>query len=66
MLSGLVRDVDEAFLNAKITLPVDKNGNIDFEWMRYFVKEQKKKVLVEIIKKYDDELGINGGNQIEQ
>ena len=66
LLSGLVRDVDETFLTAKINLPVDKDGNIDFDWMRRFVKEQKKIVLAEIIKKYNDELGINGGDQIER
>ncbi len=65
LLSGLVRDVDEAFLTASIYLPVDKDDNIDFEWMKHFVKEQKKKVLYEIIKKYDDELGLNGSDQIE-
>lgn len=65
LLSSLVRDVDEAFLTAKIHLPVDKNENIDFNWMKYFVKEQKKKVLTEVIKKYDIELGINEGSQNE-
>lgn len=32
LLSGLVRDVDEAFLSSIIVLPVDEQGNIDFAW----------------------------------
>ncbi len=59
LLSGLVRDVDKAFLSAKIKLPVNESGTIDFDWMRYFVKEQKKKVLVEIYRKFDEELSMN-------
>lgn len=40
--SGLVRDVDEAFLSSKIMLPVDKDDNVDFNWIEQFVKQQKK------------------------
>lgn len=38
LLSGLVRDVDEAFLNAKIQLPVE-NGKINFSFMEKFIAQ---------------------------
>lgn len=56
LLSGLVRDVDEAFLSSTIALPVDKQGNIDFEWIECFVKQQKKDLLNKIIAIYTKEL----------
>lgn len=56
LLSGLVRDVDEAFLSSIITLPVDENGKIDFEWIERFVKQQKKDLLNRIVAIYKKEL----------
>ena len=38
LLSGLVRDVDKAFLTAKIQLPI-QNGEIDFAFMESFIAE---------------------------
>ena len=56
LLSGLVRDVDEAFLSATITLPVDDNDEVDFVWIEQFIKKQKRKLLDDIISVYDNEL----------
>lgn len=56
LLSGLVRDVDEAFRSSTITLPVDDSGNIDFEWIERFVKQQKKALLDKIVAIYKKEL----------
>ena len=50
--SGLVRDVDQAFLSSKILLPVDEKDNVDLAWMEQFVKRQKKKLLDKIISIY--------------
>ena len=60
LLSGLVRDVDEAFLSSTITLPVDDNGNIDFKWIERFVKQQKKALLDKIVAIYKKELDDKG------
>ena len=60
LLSGLVRDVDEAFLSSKITLPVDDKGKIDFEWIERFVKQQKKALLDKIVAIYKKELDDKG------
>ena len=56
LLSGLVRDVDEAFLSSTIILPVDDKGRIDFEWIERFVKQQKKDILDNIVAIYKKEL----------
>lgn len=56
LLSGLVRDVDEAFLSSTIILPVDEKGNIDFAWIEQFVKQQKKDLLNKIVAIYKKEL----------
>lgn len=65
LLSGLVRDVDEAFLSSKINLPVDDNDKIDFEWIERFVKQQKKALLEKIVaiykKEFDDKPDDNEG-----
>ena len=55
LLSGLVRDVDKAFLSSTITLPVNEQGCIDFEWIEKFVKQQKKEWLDKIVSIYADE-----------
>lgn len=39
LLSVLVRNVDKIFLNSELTLPANKNGGIDFEFMRVFIAE---------------------------
>lgn len=41
LLSVLVRNVDKTFLNSKITLPVLKNGEIDFDFIESFVADLK-------------------------
>ncbi len=56
LLSGLVRDVDEAFLSSIIVLPVDEQGNIDFACLEQFVKQQKKELLNRIVAIYKKEL----------
>lgn len=56
LLSGLVRDVDEAFLSSRILLPVDEQGNIDFAWIERFVKQQKIDLLNDILAFYKKEL----------
>ena len=58
MLSGLVRDVDDIFNNSKITLPVDKDGNIDFKWMEYYVKSVQSQIIKNMYQKYIKELNI--------
>ncbi len=39
LLSVLVRDVDKTFNNISIELPIDANGNINFEFIDKFVSE---------------------------
>ncbi len=39
--SGLVRDVDETFLNSTIVLPVSEDGKPDFQFMEDYVKSQR-------------------------
>ena len=56
LLSGLVRDVDEAFLSSTIVLPVDEQRDIDFVWIEQFVKQQKKDLLNKIVAIYKKEL----------
>lgn len=41
LLSVLVRNVDSTFLNAKVWLPIGKNGNPDYAFMGCFVAELK-------------------------
>ena len=40
--SGLVRDVDETFLDSNIVLPVNDAGEPDFQFMEKYVKENRK------------------------
>ena len=47
LLSGLVRNVDKAFLNAKIHLPT-KNGEIDFAFMENFIAELEAESIAEL------------------
>jgi len=56
LLSGLVRDVDDAFLSSKIVLPITDNGDIDFEWIEKYVKEQKRCALFHLFNEYENEL----------
>lgn len=55
LLSGLVRDVDDAFLNAEIRLPVTSSGDIDFEFMRSFVIDSQKNLLKLLMDGYNCE-----------
>ena len=56
LLSGLVRDVDEAFLSSTVTLPVNDKGGIDFIWIENFEKQQKKDLLYRLVRTYRREL----------
>ena len=47
LLSGLVRDVDKAFLTAKIHLPT-QNGKIDFAFMENFIAELEERRIQEM------------------
>ena len=47
LLSGLVRDVDKAFLTAKIHLPT-QNGQIDFAFMEQFIAELEERRIQEM------------------
>lgn len=39
LLSVLVRNVDKTFLSSELTLPVNKNGDVDFDFMTSFIAE---------------------------
>jgi Type I restriction modification DNA specificity domain len=39
LMSVLVRNVDKTFLKSELTLPVKKNGDIDFDFMDSFIEE---------------------------
>jgi hypothetical protein len=47
LLSGLVRDVDEAFLSSDVDLPI-KNDKIDFEFMEGFIAELEAQRIAEL------------------
>ncbi|NOQ30460.1 MAG: type I restriction endonuclease subunit R [Helicobacteraceae bacterium] len=55
LLTGLVRDVDNIFINTKIQLPT-KNGEIYFEFMENFITELES----ERIAKLEDYLKVSG------
>jgi len=55
LLSGLVRDVDKTFLNAKIQLPI-KNGEINFLFMEKFIAELEADYIAELEADYIAEL----------
>lgn len=59
LLSGLVRDVDKTFLELEVELPCN-NGEVDFEWMSYYVREREKQVVSKLLKKYSNSEEING------
>lgn len=48
LLSVLVRDVDEVFKNIKIKLPINSDGEIDFEFMESFVSELEAERVAEL------------------
>lgn len=48
LLSVLVRDVDEVFKNIKIKLPINSDGEIDFEFMESFVAELEAERVAEL------------------
>jgi hypothetical protein len=56
LLSVLVRNVDKTFLNSELSLPINKNGNIDFDFMEAFVVELE----AERIGKLEKHLSKNG------
>ncbi|HFU75885.1 MAG TPA: restriction endonuclease subunit S [Arcobacter sp.] len=47
LLSGLVRDVDKTFLNAKIQLPI-KDGEINFAFIENFIAELEAERIAEL------------------
>ena len=61
LLSVLVRNVDKTFLNSELTLPVTKEGNIDFDFMERFVAELE----TERIDKLEKHLSENGLSNYE-
>ena len=48
LLSVLVRDVDRTFKNIEVTIPVDKNGSIDFSFMESFIAELEAERVAEL------------------
>jgi len=61
LLSVLVRNVDKTFLNSELTLPVTKQGDIDFDFMERFVAELE----TERIDKLEKHLTENGLSNYE-
>ncbi|MCM1125876.1 MAG: N-6 DNA methylase [Lachnospiraceae bacterium] len=55
LLSGLVRDVDKTFLKMKVLLPVNNDGEIDFEWMSHFAREREKNIIRRFFSEYHKE-----------
>nr|WP_280952958.1 restriction endonuclease subunit S [Weissella confusa] len=45
LLSVLVRNVDETFLSSVVKLPIDQNGQIDWEFMRRFIAQSRNQYL---------------------
>lgn len=48
LLSVLVRDVDETFLNSTIRIPITPKGDIDFEFISEFIAELESHRIVEL------------------
>lgn len=48
LLSVLVRNVDETFLNYSINLPINTNNKIDFEFMQDFIAELEAERVAEL------------------
>jgi len=48
MLSVLVRNVDETFLNAEISLPINELGNPNWDYIQKYMKNIEDKVLFKI------------------
>lgn len=48
LLSVLVRNVDRTFLNSELTLPVKKNGDIDFEFMESIIEGLETERILEL------------------
>ncbi|USS92849.1 restriction endonuclease subunit S [Fructilactobacillus ixorae] len=48
MMSGLVRDVDEKFLNSIIVIPVNSNGDIDHEYIDNYIQRIKAQYVARI------------------
>lgn len=53
LLSVLVRDVDDKFLNATFNLPVNKNKQIDFEFIDTFISAMQKIVIKDVVQYAD-------------
>jgi len=51
LLSGLVRDVDKTFLNAKVQLPIN-DGEINFSFMEKFIAELEAYLIATNLKDY--------------
>lgn len=61
LLSGLVRDVDDAFLNALVSLPVIEDGEPDWQYMEDYVK----KIEADYVKKIEAYLQTLGYSDVE-
>lgn len=58
LLTVLVRNVDETFLNSELTLPITKKGDIDFKFIEQFITELE----TERIDKLEKHLSVNNLN----
>ncbi|UTX48862.1 restriction endonuclease subunit S [Chryseobacterium sp. MA9] len=65
LLSVLVRNVDKTFLNSELTLPIKKNGDIDFDFMERFVAELEAERM-EKLEKYLSENRLSNYDLTEQ
>lgn len=61
LLTVLVRNVDETFLNSELTFPVTNNGDIDFEFIEGFIANLE----IERIEKLKEYLSVNGLSHYE-
>ncbi|EJL69389.1 restriction endonuclease subunit S [Chryseobacterium populi] len=65
LLSVLVRNVDKTFLNSELTLPIKKDGDIDFDFMERFVADLEAE-RIEKLEKYLSENKLNSYELTEQ
>jgi len=65
LLSVLVRDVDKTFLNSKIFLPINKNGEIDYSFMEQFQANLESE-RINKLENFLDENGFSNYNLTER
>ncbi len=61
LLTVLVRNVDDTFLNSELTFPIKKNGDLDFEFMKHIIADLES----ERIEKIEQYLSKNGLSNYE-